>query len=216
MKYSIFFFTGLIFITLASCTKLTGKGEIVVDSRHIPNFNAIILESEADIYITQGTLYLEVRGYENLVPDLVTEVKNDQLHISSKSNSIIDNNNLEVHLAIPQLVLIEVRGSGNVETESPLNVDHLIINLKGKSNIHLTGSAQHLDCNLQGTGDIHTCEMITVNGTAQLNGTGNIKMAPQYLNAIVDGTGNIYYLGNSQVSQQVNGVGSVAQINSCN
>ena|SRR5688572_19795552 len=216
MKYILYSLTAILSFSAFSCGTLIGKGEIITEPRHIPNFNAIILESSADIYITQGPLYLEVIGYENLVPDLTTEVKNNQLFISSKSNSIIENNNLEVHLAVPELVLIEIRGAGNVETVNSLNADQLTINLKGASNIHLAGTANQINCNLQGTGDIKVCEMNASNVQSLLNGTGNIYAYPnQTMTATINGTGNVYYLGNPQLNQQVNGVGSIQQIVTC-
>ncbi len=215
-KYALFILFASMSV-LTSCKTTTGKGEIIEEPRHISNFNSIVLQSAADIYLSQGPWSVKVKGYENLVPILTTEVINNQLIISNENNDIIDNNNLEVFITMPELVAIEIKGAGNITTLEPMALNDLTIDLRGTSNINLHGTAQSIHCNLYGTGNIRVCEMPAEQVSTILNGTGSMYVfANQSLQAIINGTGNVNYRGNQILSQQINGVGSVTKISSCN
>ena len=111
---------------------------------------------------------------------------------------------------MPAVDELTLSGSGTIGAEG-VDVDEFTIALSGSGTVSASGRAQHIDVELNGSGDVQLQELVAQDVRATMSGTGRIAVhATESLDASVPGTGSIVYTGNPpQVRKSVNGVGSV-------
>ncbi|HNP99370.1 MAG TPA: DUF2807 domain-containing protein, partial [Bacteroidia bacterium] len=61
---------------------IEGSGNVITETRSLTTFNGIDLRNTANVYITQGDVQeVKIEAEDNIVPLILTEVKNDELII---------------------------------------------------------------------------------------------------------------------------------------
>lgn len=105
---------------------------------------------------------------------------------------------------------LEIAGAAD-GTISNLNAEKTVLAVDGAANITLSGASDTLSCKLNGAGTIDAKELNAKEADLIINGAGTIKAtATDKLEAQINGAGTISYYGNpSDVSQQINGMGSI-------
>ncbi len=170
-------------IVLSSCAyanasqqRIVGNGRVKTEQRSTAKFDKVAILGSADVEVRQGKLKLEVKGEENILPYLITDVSGSTLQVKMKSNSNISTRKgLKVIVTVPDMKYIEVRGSGDVDLYS-LRSKSLKVQINGSGDVDL-GNSQIEDLTLQinGSGDIEG----TVQGgklTVQINGSGDVDV----------------------------------------
>ena len=227
----------IILVVSSSCifdlNVITGKGNIITESRSAKNFSTIELKTSADVEIVKGnTFNVSVSDYENLVKYLTVEVIDNRLIIKNQSKTInLWNSKAKVIVTLPDplysiklagsgnmkvlstfndLQFMLVSGSGNIEVNSNCRLIKLEAQIAGSGNIDGNGTVQDLYTKISGSGNIKFSEMKAKNANCTLSGSGNIYVfIENRLDAFLSGSGDIIYSGSPVVNSHLSGSGSI-------
>lgn len=223
-------------IILTSCYGFRcndGLGEVVSTQFSYDNFNSIVVEGGADIFVQQSDDFKVIlETNEDLIEYIEIREEQGKLIIGSENN--VCPQVLNVYLQMPELEGLIVKGSGNIvikdefEAESTIiSIDgsgDMILNLKlmeldisinGSGDVELIGEAEEVSCNINGSGDIDMEFFETAKCKISINGSGNVLVnVRDYLNVAIFGSGDVYYSGDPQIKQTVNGSGDIRKIKS--
>lgn len=209
-----------------------GKGEIKSHSRDLSGFNRIRSNFSGDITVVLGSTYsISVRGQDNIVEVLKTEVVDSTLKIAFDKN-IKKHDSLAIYITMPRLRNIDHPGAGKFVVNSNISEPNFSIIMTGagsvwckriaaQSNLDLynegkgdltitAGSAQNAVLSVTSTGSIETSNVVFQKCDATLSGTGNMSLfATQLLTVNISGSGNITYSGFATVTQNITGTGKL-------
>jgi hypothetical protein len=189
-----------------------GSGNVISETRAVAGFKSISLEGSADVNVDFGTAEaLTIRGEDNIVFLIETNVQNGQLVINTKPQMTYTATvPVVINVTMIALDRVSISGSGNINVPDFAG-DALVLDLPGSGNIIIGGTANRVDITLGGSGNIFTDQLKAKTATADLSGAGNIKVfASDKLDATLSGSGDIQYSGNpASVNKKVTGVGSI-------
>ncbi|MBN2745551.1 MAG: DUF2807 domain-containing protein [Bacteroidales bacterium] len=236
MKLQLFvFFISLFFATscLIDVTGVDGNGNIIEKSVPIGGFNSIDISGNFDIILKQGgTEAVSIRGDENLMEYIITDVKSGRLEIGSERN-LDPTGDIEITITFTELNQIDISGacdlisgqelnlddlkincSGAVEADLVLNVDQFIFEGSGASEIDLTGTARKAHFEISGAGDIDAFDFVIEDCITEVSGaaTANLNVAST-LDLQASGAASIRYKGGAAiVNQNLSGAASVKAV----
>ena len=207
-------------ITAQKSTKIKGNGNIITTNRVTAEYDKIIISGSFDTKLIAGKEgNITIKGDENIIPYLQTEVKNGVLEIKMERNTMVSYNyrsSLEITVPFTKIDEINFSGSGNLESNDPKSNDkfkfvmsgsgntkfngdfnNLNILKSGSGNLSVNGTATNLDITTSGSGNANLYNLIAENANATLSGSGNISVfCSKELNAKSAGSGSISYKGN--------------------
>ncbi|MGZ4357070.1 MAG: head GIN domain-containing protein [Gaiellaceae bacterium] len=194
-----------------STSKTThGSGNVVTASRDVPSFTKIDFTGAASVSISVGKkTAVAIRGDDNIVPLIRTDVRGDTLVISEK-HGFSTENGLDIRVSTPALDSSILSGAGSV-TADGINAKSFAADVRGAGRLQLAGQTKSLDVDVSGVGSVELGRLIARDARVTLSGTGSIRVyATGTLDATVNGVGSITYGGNpAQVSSHVNGLGAI-------
>ncbi len=194
--------------------RIVGSGNIISETRLATGFTSIVLESPADIRVSYGsTESVVVKGGDNIVPLIETNIENARLVIKVKADATYKTTQpVQVDITVISLEGIINLGVGNIQI-SGITGDAFEVEHKGSGSTILTGTVNSVNFTLSGPGSINGDQLIAKNGMVVNNGTGMITVyASDHLEAIVNGSGSIHYHGNpATIHKSVNSSGSIEE-----
>ena len=212
--------------------KIKGNGNVVTETRNVSDYSQIAVAGSFDVKLIAGKEgKLIIKGEDNLLEYLITEVKDGKLKIKwEKGININTTKELLVTVPFEDIEAVSLAGSGDVFSEDTIKTDNLkvalagsgdvklIINassissaVSGSGDIKLMGSSENLKCAIAGSGDINGYELVSDNVEVSIAGSGDIKVnAKENLKARISGSGDVYYKGNPRQDVKVSGSGSVS------
>lgn len=196
-----------------SAMRITGSGRVVTESRTVSEFDGVVVNGAGRILIDQtGTESLEVTADDNVLPYIITEVRDGKLAIGFQPNTLPDHlKDLTFRLTVKKLNSLDLNGAAVVEG-SDLDTDTLTVNVSGAAAVRLLGRADRLDVNLTGAGAFNAEHMQSKSATVTNSGAGAaIVNVSDELNATINGIGAITYIGNPKVTRGVHGLGVVSR-----
>ena len=236
-KFYLPFVLLFIIVISSSCifdlNVITGKGNIITESRSAKDFSTIELQTSADVEIVKGNSFnVSVSDYENLVKYLAVEVIDNRLIIKNQSKTVhLWNSKAKVIVTLPDplysiklagsgnmkvlstfndLQFMLISGSGNIEVNSNCRLIKLEAQIAGSGNIDGNGTVQDLYTKISGSGNIKFSEMKAKNANCTLSGSGNIYVfIENRLDAFLSGSGDIVYSGSPVVNSHVSGSGNI-------
>src|SRR5690348_5263083 len=234
MKYFIIFCAaaGL----LASCASMSGNGNVIKENRGISDFNKIRTSGSIDVVISICNQFqVTVENDENLLPYVITEVRDGQLSIRYKNDVSINNDHAKVFVTAPSLDKIATSGSADVSSDGvisnsnqldistsgsgdiKLNVDAPLVNAtsSGSGNIELSGSTKDFKCTISGSGDARCAQLKSENAVVRVSGSSDVHVfASVSLKVNITGSGDVYYGGNpSSPEIHITGSGTAKAVN---
>ncbi len=227
LKFTIFSF--LLILISAGCDKesapdfLQTTGEMSKEEREIENFTEIELFDKINLYLFQDTINkLTVEAGKNLIPEIITEVKEGKLTIknTNKYNFLRSyKKEINVFVSCKNLQQLSYKGAGNISSQNRLTssnfnfdshkgtgkVELSIISQEGHFNIHtghceliLHGSIGVNYLYQAGNGFSDATDLETGYTFVTNKGTNDLKVwAEKVLYAKINYLGNIYYKGNA-------------------
>lgn len=211
-----------------------GNGNIITEQRQPGSFDEIELSMAADVHITQASTYsVSVTASENLMEIIKTEVNGSTLCIETKSNKCIKHNeDIDVHVSMPDISKIKLSGSGNITCPSALNVNDLELIISGSGNITLdsliaancdmsisgsgsmflkgTGTGNNQKINISGSGSVNSLNHAFNDVDVSISGSGSASVwALSTLKTNISGSGDVIYKGNPIITSSSSGSGSV-------
>ena len=213
-------FPALFLLLLSACHEddIVGSGLILTENRtFIGNFSKIEVKGAIDVKIKQGdSLKIVVKDYENLLPQLETQVVNNTLIIKysdavfNYTNTWVNHSNSEVTLTVPRLNNLKASGSSHISTIGNYNFEELGININDAGDVFLEGTAKKMYIKVSDLGDIRAFGLPTdtVNISISDRGTGQVNVKNK-LDVSVSDIGNLVYKGDPSVSSRITDLGKV-------
>jgi hypothetical protein len=238
---TIFIVLVVLTILSLSCNLLTNKGiklitpsnVIISENREVSGFTAIEFSTLGKVNIIQGDKEsLNISGPDNLVPEVITEVRNGILIIRTKENLNINplgsDNPLTFTIVAKELTSLSVSGAGDVQIETlstpsfditmsgagkvqqnQITTDNINITLSGLGGIDISGQATQSTIDISGAGGVNAPDLKTQNANITISGLGSVTIwVTDQLTGNISGGGSISYYGNPQVNATSSGLGS--------
>ncbi|HZW04920.1 MAG TPA: head GIN domain-containing protein [Anaerolineaceae bacterium] len=211
--------------------RIESSGEMQSETREIGSFSRISFESMGELNITQGDqISLTVEADENIMPRIITEVRNDTLFIEMERGIsldidqpitftlvVTDLNELALNglgsVNLPELqteeLVLEMNGAGGIEIGN-LTAGRLEAMLDGLGSVELNGEVDELTVSIPGSGnfDGENLRSRTANVTISGLGSANVWVVDN-LQVEISGAGSVDYYGSPSVQEEVNGLGRV-------
>ena len=213
------------------------RGESVVEHKTLDVFNRIIVNNGINVVLNHGNTHSAViEGWKNLMPKIILSVDNDGTLVIEDTNrfNFVRNpdNMTTVHLTYTgELNTVELSGNGNITSVDTMIVSSLAILCWGASgdvNLNVKTESVYI-------GTFDNVAPVTVGGFANSVGIINWGYNPYYLSGletyyadihhhgptnvyvnaseslsvVVYGTGNVYYIGNPEITFTRKGKGNL-------
>lgn len=125
---------------------VTGNGKNTSNVRQVSDFNSIEVSGKISVNLTQGAARkVEVKGDENLIALIRTEVSGNRLRIYTK-DKINRQAKIEVDVTIPNIESLHMYGGANIRSTNELKGEEL--DLKTSSGSQATLALQYKDLKL--------------------------------------------------------------------
>jgi hypothetical protein len=200
-------------LALVGCgAQKEGSGVEAAETREVATFSRIELSGEAGVVITVGEAQqVTVRGDDNLLEDVETEVDDGTLEISQPGNvDLQPRAGLTVEVTVPDLEAVEVSGAGNVSIAG-LRGGLFRIDVSGAGNVEASGQIDRVEAEVSGVGHLRLGTLVAREATVSVSGAGDVEVhATDSLSASVSGAGDIVYTGGPEnVETDVSGAGEI-------
>ena len=228
----VLLFIGIVAVSGCIGTTNSGSGHVINQTRNVSGFNQINLDDTGTLIITQGnTESLTVEAEDNVMPQIKTQVSNNQLNININRANVIPTKSVKYYLTVKNISSININGAGQIQS-SKLNTSDLTIKINGAGQGNLTnltansltltidgagrmnisGTTNNQTINISGVGEYVADNLNSKTTSITINGAGKATVRVSVLlNAVINGAGQILYIGNPQVNQKINGTGNVKQ-----
>ena len=224
-------------ISITSCgidDCIDGSLDSVERTLDIADIRSLELDVSATVLLTQGPVQeIVVRSSSIILDKLVNDsrISNGNWFINLEGcNTNVD---LDIFITIPTIERIVIDGSGTVSSTNGFqNLENLSIEIDGSGEVDLNANVQNnTEIGINGSGKTsiagrtNACR-IDIDGSANvkhrnfqaqsvtvfLNGSGDCEVAAAVsLNAIIDGSGTICYIGTPELVTEVSGSGTIGE-----
>lgn len=223
----------------AQWKKVKGNGNVVTIERSTDDYDKIAVAGWFDVELVSGTEgQLTIRGEENLLEYIKTEVKDDKLVIKVKNginlrpSSWGNDGGIKVTVPVEEVESVSLSGSGDIVSSTVLKANNFSTRVSGSGDISLEVEAQTVEATLSGSGDINLSgntgdfevrvsgsgdvkayELSANNVEASISGSADVKVtANEKLVARVSGSGDIYYRGDpKKIDSKASGSGEISK-----
>ncbi len=188
---------------------IAGSGKAAAQRRGVAAFTEVEADGSIELRLASGDeARVEVRGDDNLVDRVETEVQDGRLVVRTRGD-VRPELPLVVEVTAPDVE--RVVGNGAVDVELHGDRDKLRIDLSGAGRIRGDGSADELDLRISGAGDADLVGMATRRARIDLSGAGKVAVAePERLEVHISGAGKVSYGGRPEIEQHISGAGLLA------
>ena len=188
-------------MTLASCTEASSfktsistdndryvvtEGKIVKQYRKVGKFISVRIEGSPTVKFVQGDKHeVIVQGTKEYVDKIKIVVEGNKLVVGLKNNISFnifknrsDRKNLVVYVTSPDLVGVELAGSGDFICKGPIDTDRLNIQVNGSGDVDFEGHVicDKLNVQMAGSGDVDIMNVDAIESELQLVGSGDIEV----------------------------------------
>ncbi len=216
---------------------IRGNGNVVTVDRTTTDYDAISISGFFDVDLVDGNEgELTLKGEENLLEYIKTEVKNGKLVIKVEKgvNLRPSPRGQGIHITVPveSVNAVTLSGSGDIVGKKTIKTNSFETNISGSGDITLaveanaitatmsgsgditlSGSTTDLEVRVSGSGDIKAYELEADNVYATVSGSADIRVtANEMIKARVSGSGDIRYRGNpKKIDSRSSGSGDISK-----
>ncbi len=208
---------------------VTAEGPIVKKERQIENFTGINTSTGIDVYLTQGNgPKLSVEAEENLHEYILTEVKDDVLHVFTKVN-IKGSKSKKVYVTMDEVKSLTASSAGDIFGETPLKAGEIelhassagaiklelmaktiLVDCSSAGDITLSGQADYLKASTSSAGDLIAKDLKVKEAKVSASSSGDITVnVSDKLYARASSSGDVHYVGDPEVDAKSSSAGSV-------
>ncbi|MEN8789125.1 MAG: head GIN domain-containing protein [Flavobacteriaceae bacterium] len=223
----------------AQWKKVKGNGNVVTIERSTADYDEIAVAGWFDVELVDGAEgKLQIRGEENLLEYIKTEVKDNKLVIKVKKgvnlkpSSWGNGGGILVTVPVKDISSVSLSGSGDVVSKTVIKADNfetrlsgsgdlsleveadnVVASLSGSGDVDLSGSAGSFTVKVSGSGDVKAYELSANTVEATISGSADVKVtANEMLYARVSGSGDIQYRGNpTKIDSKASGSGDISK-----
>jgi hypothetical protein len=224
----------LISISIASAQnwdkeKVKGNGVQTTITRTTESYDNISTGGSFNVELVSGKEgTITIKGDENIISHIVTEVIGNELKVYFEKNRSYDyKQDITITIPFEEISEISFAGSGNMITKNAINatdfeakmagsgdcaleinVKNIVAKIAGSGNLKLSGTAENLEAKTAGSGDLNCTKLVSQNADVAVAGSGSLEVnCTNNLIAKVAGSGSIQYKGKPQ-SMDKNIIGS--------
>jgi hypothetical protein len=189
--------------------QVDGSGNVSKEKREIGSFNSISTEGAFDIEIVcQKPASLEIRGDDNILPLISTEVSNNVLRVRNLRGYSVSQP-ITLKISVPDLVAVSASGAGNIVVSGVMN-ERFLIEANGAPTIQASGETKALSIDANGAGKIDTHKLHAAEVRVNSKGVPSVEVyASEQLDVTVSGPSRVVYQGDAVVHQTINGPGQI-------
>ncbi len=217
MKTTLYFFGILAMTTFWSCTKetISGSGEITTELRQVSAFNKVRSEGVFMVTITQGEVQsVEITGDNNILGKVRTQVTGGELRLYLDNDYNYGEMHLQAKITVTRLNGLKNYGTGEIHVFGVAEPGKFDLRNSGSGPVSVEGSASSLEVFNEGSGDINAFGFKVLQCNATMIGSGNLEIeCSDTLRVSIEGSGNVYYLGNPVVDATIKGSGRLVNGN---
>lgn len=192
--------------------------------REVKDYDAIQISDGIDLYISYGEEAIAVSAAEIKYRDkIITIVDKGVLHISYDDKGISWNTkrNLKAYVSFKKLRALAASGGSDVTVEGSIKsnkftidisggcnfngrveVEHLIIDQSGGSDVTINGQAKKVSINASGGSDFNGYALLSEYCVAEASGGSDIEItASKEISAKASGASDISYKGNASLKE---------------
>ena len=194
------------------------------------DFTSIALNGGFRVYLIQGDhCGIEVKANSSKVFENIKISRNGEDVSIKIDQSFFEYSRIGLYITFKDLQKIVIEGGVNLKTDGYLNLGDLYVEVKGGANIDLflksdklevlgeggflfeiKGVTKLLDVRISGAGHVSAGELKAREAVFKVKGFGTgIVYAENKLDARIEGVGKLRYKGNPEVTQYIDGLGSV-------
>jgi len=205
---SLFLVSALFLTTCVSIARdtITGSGNVTTQDRSATGFDKIENKSSINVIITKSDAFtLKVEADDNIIPYVLTEVKNNILTVRIDNDvNIKGSKKINVYVSLPLVKSIAVMGSGNISSNDKFGGENIEVQVKGSGDIRFSFDGNKASILTKGSGDIKFDGNVA-HSELGIYGSGNVQMATQGSDAdlTIRGSGNINLSGTTKAIKGV-------------
>jgi hypothetical protein len=218
MKKIILPFLAIASLHFTACNEpIIGTGTPVSEIRKTDKFNAVICDLAGNVNIVcapDTTTTVSITAQPNLLPLLECLVEKDELLVRFKrGTNITSADPVNVTIAVPTLKSLKMLGSGNGVISGKLITPSLLCAMMGSGDITVNGATiGKLRADITGSGEIKLLNTTNQKAEYAIKGSGKISAfaAPtDTVKAIVAGSGDINCMAIKILDAEINGSGNI-------
>ena len=219
--------------------RIKGNGNMITTERSVGSYDEVAVSGWFDVDLVDGKEgELTLRGEENLLEYIKTEVKDGKLVIKVRKGVNLQpsswKKDMGIYITVPVESIDEVSlsGSGDIVGKTTLKADNFSTSMSGSGDITLNVEANSVDASMSGSGDINLSGTtgnfdVSISGSgdvkayeleadvvdATVSGSADIKVTvKEMLKARVSGSGDIHYRGNpKKIDTKTSGSGDISK-----
>jgi hypothetical protein len=197
----------------SSTNAVQGSGVAAAETREVPSFTGVELAAGNNVIVrVGGERSVVVRGDDNLLSRITTQVEDRDLVIGQTPGSLETKSPTRVEVNVPMLDDLTLTGSG-ILAVTGIEAVNVTLTLSGSGIVRASGTATQLDIDLAGSGEAELRELVARDVNAVVSGSGLLLItATERLDAAVPGSGAILYSGNpADVTTSITGNGAITR-----
>jgi len=190
---------------------LQGEGKTVEKELQLKPFHSIELSTSAEVFLKKGAKQkVMIVAQENLIPLFETSVEDGVWEIQT-SRCIKDSQPIKLYLQLPEIKMVEIKGSGGVSSENLFTANEINLNIEGSGDISLNLDAKEINSRISGSGEINLqgkakSHFVKINGSGDLNAS---KLETDVTEIDINGSGDAFIDVSYELDVEVNGSGDV-------
>lgn len=205
----LFLFNGC---TIGSSHVINGDGNVITATHQLDHFTTINISGMYNMKLTEGKESGVILETDENIHDLTDiQVKNNTLYISSRERGVVRPTKLEMVIIYEDLEQITIGGACRLESEGPVSVQKLRINVSGAADIKLELDVDELVTQVEGAANIFYegvagKHMADLSGASQLRAE-NLKTGLSRIHLSGAGAAHVYATGSLHAT--LSGLGSI-------
>jgi len=196
--------------------KIKGNGNVVTIERSVGDYESIASAGWFDVILVSGKEgRIALKGEENLLEYIETEVKNGKLTIKKEKGVNLRSSNwkggIVVTIPIEEISAVSLAGSGDVISRTTIKTERFKASLAGSGDVTLSVEASDFEASLSGSGDMEF-EGFATNFKVSVAGSGDIDafgLNAEFVEANVAGSADLNVTANQAIKARVSGSGDI-------
>jgi hypothetical protein len=190
---------------------IQGSGIEATEHRSVPEFSRVQIDGSADLVARAGAQQaLSLRGDDNLLQFVTTEVRGGVLYIGMQPGSYSFYRDLVVELSAPTLESLEIHGSSDAELTG-LTGESFAVWVQGSGDVRGSGQIERLLLNVSGSGDLDFEGLRARQAQVRISGSGDVEVdVAEALDVQITGSGDVRYRGTPATQAHISGSGTVS------
>lgn len=231
---AVAFAFAFLFLNVAAFAQnnIRGNGNMQTQDRNVSNFKGINVGGGFTVELTQGNKEsLRIEAEENLLGNIVSEVKNGVLHIYNK-DGISTNKGMKAYITLKELNSIDISGgvkvtgnstfrsnamaldmSGASSVKLAIETKSLKADMSGASKVELTGRADEVRWSMSGASNVNAENLEAQKVDVNASGASKVRVfASERLSINASGASNIAYKGTPSITSDVSGGTKISKL----